>query len=92
MTETNLLYYLGKSPELKVLDFLIENERNEWSIAELVENGMSRPTVKKALEKLLKLNMVAESLLNKGYYTIHNEHIAIIALKKLSAEIDRCEE
>ena len=38
-TNTNVVMYLGKSPEIKVLDFLIENRRTHWNVTE-IENDI----------------------------------------------------
>ncbi len=54
-----LLYYLGKSPELRVIDFLLENTLFDFSKKEILEEiGMSKSTLYRILPKLLRMEII----------------------------------
>jgi len=53
---------LGETPTLRLLAFLIAHANFDYSKAELARNlNLSRQTIYKALEPLLKFNIVVES-------------------------------
>ena len=91
LNDTNLLNYLGHSPELKILDFLIENRRASWNITELeTQGGIARSTIKAAVPKLLELGLirVERSIGRSRLYTIDAENPVISSLMRLSRQID----
>ena len=54
-----LLYYLGKSPELRVIGFLLENTLFDFSRKEILEEiGMSKSTLYRILPKLLRTEII----------------------------------
>lgn len=54
-----LLFYLGKSPELRVIDFLLENTLFDFSKKEILEEvGMSKSTLYRILPKLLRMEII----------------------------------
>ena len=54
-----LLYYLGKSPELRVIGFLLENILFDFSRKEILEEiGMSKSTLYRILPKLLRMEII----------------------------------
>jgi len=92
--ETNLVYYLGKSPEIKVLDFLIENKRTSWNITEIEnQGGIARATLKLVIPRLLKLELlkVDRQIGNSKLYTINGENLIIKKLIGLSNLLDDVE-
>ena len=95
INETSLIYYLGKSPEIKVLDFLIENKRDSWNITEIEKQGViARSTLKLVIPKLLKLNLiqVERKIGNSTLYKINLNNKVIIELIKFSSLIDKTEQ
>ncbi len=88
---TNLIYYLGKSPELKILDFLIENKRTCWNITEIEKEGkIARSTIKLVIPKLLELKLIGiEMEVGKSkLYKINLDNKVVKQLIKLSNLID----
>ena len=54
-----LLQYLGKNPELRVIDFLLENTLFDFSKKEILEEiGMSKSTLYRILPKLLRMEII----------------------------------
>ena len=71
---------LGDSPQVKVLDFLIENERCGWTLIEIKdETKTGYATLKYLLPKMLKKNLVIiEKKVGKSnLYRINLENKAI---------------
>jgi len=57
--ESLLLKFLGKTPELRLLDFLLENTLFDFTRKELVEElGMSKSTLYQILPKLLEMEVI----------------------------------
>jgi len=58
-TATNFEKLLGKTPTIRVLDFLIENKRDSWSMHEInQEGGVAYPTLKLILPHLMELEII----------------------------------
>lgn len=54
--------YMGDSPFVRVLDFLIENEVWDYSVQDISDNtGVARNTVGKILEQMAGLKMVIQT-------------------------------
>ena len=54
--------YMGDSPFIRVLDFLIENEIWDYSLQDISDNtDLARNTVSKVLDKMLGLGMVVNT-------------------------------
>lgn len=54
-----ILYYLGKTPELRVIDFLLENTLFDFYRKEILEEiGMSKSTLYRILPKLLRMEII----------------------------------
>lgn len=91
---TNLINYLGKSPEIKILDFLIENKRTSWNITEIENQGaIARSTLKLTIPKLIKLNLVKieRKIGNSTLYIINDDNQIIKQLNKISDLIEQIE-
>ena len=57
--KTSFLKVMGESPINKVLDFLIENDRESWSMNEISENaGVGYSTLKLLLPKMEKNDLI----------------------------------
>lgn len=94
VNDTNLIDYLGKSPELKILDFLIENKRTSWNITEIEkQGGIARSTIKLVIPKLLKLDLIRieRAVGRSRLYIINKENQIVKQLIKLSDSIDSVE-
>jgi len=56
---TELRNFLGDTPEIVIVDFLTQNRRYDFTIAELKRLiGVSRPTLLKAMRNLLRNKLV----------------------------------
>jgi len=94
LNDTNLLHYLGKSPELKILDFLIENKRTSWNITEIEQQGsIARSTLKAAIPKLLSLGLikVERAIGRSRLYVVNMDNPVVGSLVRLSGQIDEIE-
>lgn len=59
LQDTCFVDVLGKSPKTKILDFLIENRRESWSLTEISDNSsVSYSMVKSILPSLLEEDIV----------------------------------
>jgi len=57
--DSMLLQYLGKTPELRLIDFLLENALFDFSRKEILEEiGMSKSTLYCILPKLLRMEII----------------------------------
>ncbi len=57
--DSMLLQYLGKTPELRLIDFLLENALFDFSRKEILEEiGMSKSTLYRILPKLLRMEII----------------------------------
>lgn len=75
---------LGDSPQIKVLDFLIENERDSWSLIEIKEGTKTGyATLKYLLPKMLKNKLVVidKRVGKTNLYKINLENKSILHLK-----------
>jgi predicted transcriptional regulator len=91
LNDTNLLRYLGKSPELKILDFLIENRRTSWNITEIEQQGcIARSTLKAAIPKLLDLGLikVERAIGRSRLFLVNAENPVVGSLMRISGQID----
>ncbi len=57
--ETSFIEVMGDYPINRVIDFLIENDRAEWSIMEIVDQtGIGYSTLKKLLPHLIEKDLI----------------------------------
>jgi hypothetical protein len=94
LNDTNLLNYLGKSPELKIIDFLIENKRTSWNITEIEQQGgIARSTLKAVIPKLLSLGLICieRSIGRSRLYMVNISNPIVSSLIRLSNQIDSVE-
>ncbi|OGI15661.1 hypothetical protein A3K63_04485 [Candidatus Micrarchaeota archaeon RBG_16_49_10] len=60
--ESILIELFGKTPELKVLDFLIDNNIFDFTKTEIAEGaGITRPTLYRFWDKMEKNKLIAKS-------------------------------
>jgi len=94
LTDTSFQYYLGKSPEIKVLDFLIENKRDSWNLTEIQNQGrIARSTLKIVIPKLLNLNLlrVDRKIGNSSLYSINEDNGIMQLIMFLTCVINKTE-
>jgi transcription initiation factor IIE alpha subunit len=62
MESSLFVKYLGDSPFVRVLDFLIENDAWDYSVQDISDNtGVARNTVGKILQRMAKLKMIVQT-------------------------------
>lgn len=58
-TPTKFTRVLGSVPAIKILDFLIENRRDSWSMTEIaMQGGIAYPSVKHAMPALIESGLI----------------------------------
>jgi predicted transcriptional regulator len=75
-TKTSFLEIMGVNPINRVLDFLIENDRESWTMAEISRNaGVGYSTLKVILPKMEKnkLIVVVKKVGKLKLYTINKD-------------------
>ncbi len=80
MNKTIFVETLGNSPQVKVLDFLIENQRCGWSLVEIKnETKTGYATLKYLLPKMLKrkLVIITKKIGKINLYKINVENKAV---------------
>lgn len=91
---TSFLKIMGNSPINKVLDFLIENERESWSMNEISENAnVGYSTLKLILPKIVKNNLVyiKKEIGKIKLYTINKENAIVKKIYDLYKTINKSE-
>ena len=90
MRKTSFQIVMGNSPRMKVIDFLIENDRTSWDLSELRQSKIGYSTLKKLMPQLLKLKLVyIEKEVGKmKFYKINNNSTIINKLYALYNEIN----
>lgn len=81
--KTSFLLVMGDYPINKTLDFLIENQRTDWSIKEISDQAnIGYSTLKKLMPKLLKYDLVRvnRSVGKAKLYSINKESNVVDAL------------
>lgn len=69
-----MIELFGKTPELRILDFLIENNIFDFTKTEIAEGSdISRPTLYKVWEKLVKTGLVVKTRTRK-FASLTNFH------------------
>lgn len=77
--------YLGETPRARLLDFLGDHPTSDYNITELAsKSGLTRVTVYKTLEDLLKVKMVNQTrdVGQSKMFAIHMEHPVIQSVLK----------
>jgi len=89
-SKTSFLKIMGANPINRVIDFLIENERDSWSMVEISKNAnVGYSTLKLILPKMLKteLIIITKEIGKIKLYTINKENIIVKKLFALHKEI-----
>jgi predicted transcriptional regulator len=87
---TNFILVMGDYPINKVLDFLVENKREAWSLREICDqSGAGYSTLKKLMPKLLKYGLVSsDRKISKAYlYHINEDNSIVQKIIDLHCEI-----
>jgi predicted transcriptional regulator len=83
--KTILREFLGDSPQVKVLDFFIDESiiNNGWSIVEInKETGVSYSTLKKLIPKLVKkkILIIDKKVGNIKFYKLDKKNEAVLKM------------
>lgn len=90
--ETNFLEIMGDTPTIRLLDFLIENDRDSWNLVEIRDNiNIGYSTLKILLPKLLKENIVEikKKVGKSNLYTINRNNEIVKKIYNLYNTINR---
>ncbi len=85
-SESVLLEYMGDTPLLRIIDFLLENRLFDYSKKQIIdETGLAKATFYKYWERLLKAGIVkpTRSFGKTTLYKINEQNPAVKVLKKL---------
>ena len=85
-TKTNFLEIIGDSPTTRVIDFLIENDRDSWTLIEIKNNaGIGYSTLKILMPKLLEYDLLEiKKIVGKSkLYTINKNNEIVRKLYEL---------
>jgi len=83
---TSFLEVMGDTPYNKVLDFLIENERESWTMGEISENSdIGYSTLKMIIPRMLNFGLIiiVRTVGKSNLYTINQESPIVKELKLL---------
>lgn len=89
-TKTSFLKVMGANPINRILDFLIENKRESWTMVEIRDNAnVGYSTLKIIIPKMQKMNLIkiTRTIGNSHLYTINEENPIIKKIKDLHKEI-----
>ena len=81
-----LIEYLGDTPILRIIDFLIENRLFDYSKKQIIdETGLAKATFYKYWDRLLDLGIVkvTRSFGKTKLYKINEQHPVVKEMKKL---------
>ncbi len=92
-TKTNFVRFFGRNTRMKVLDFLIENDRTSWNKGEIMSHAnVGHTCLTEVLKELLKFEVIKmknkkftmdkKNKFTKLIYEIYNE-INKLAIKEL---------
>ena len=80
----------GNNPQTKILDFLADYPRFDYTISELAQkSGVSRPTVYKIINTLLEKDLIVKTrdIGNSSLYQLNTENKLVQVMLKFDFEI-----
>lgn len=84
MEKSLLMQYLGDTPQLRIIDFFLEN-RSDYSKKEIIENtGISKTTFYKVWDELMKFDIV-KKMRRYGKAQLYTLNVKSPTIKKLMA-------
>jgi predicted transcriptional regulator len=89
-SKTFFLKVMGANPINRVLDFMIENERESWAITEISKQAnVGYSTLKILLPKMEKNNLlkITKQVGKLKLYTIHKENPIVAKIYELHNQI-----
>jgi len=92
--KTNFIHVMGDSPINRVLDFLIENDRESWTMVEIRDGAnVGYSTLKIILPELLEnqLIFVSKTVGKSRLFKINKENVVIKKLYELYNTINENE-
>lgn len=90
-TKTSFLRVMGANPINRVLDFLIENDRESWTMIEISKNAnIGYSTLKLILPKLLKnkLIIIQKQIGKTKLYAVNKDNIIVKKIYELYNQIN----
>lgn len=91
MEKSLLMQYLGDTPQLRIIDFFLEN-RSDYSKKEIIENiGISKTTFYKVWDGLMQFDIVKETRRygKAQLYTLNEKNPSIKKLMSLDTELGK---
>jgi len=86
-TETNFVRFFGRNTRMKVLDFLIENDRTSWNTTEIMYNAkVGHTCLLDVLRDLLEQGIIK---IDKKKYTMNKSNKFTKALYSIYNEINK---
>jgi hypothetical protein len=85
-----LLDFLGETPELRVLDFFIENDIFDYSMADVSRGiGMARVTIKRVFDDMVKEELITSTrkVGKAQLYNLNKSSPVVQTLLKLDMDI-----
>jgi len=89
-TKTNFLNVMGANPTNRIIDFLIENKRDSWSMIEIRDGAnVSYATLKTILPKMQKIGLlkITRQIGKSKLYTIDEDNPIVKKIMLLHKEI-----
>ncbi|RLF52292.1 MAG: hypothetical protein DRN24_03485 [Thermoplasmata archaeon] len=80
----------GNSPQTKILDFLADHPNYDYNVSDISKNsGVSRPTVYKIIEILLKKKLIVKTREsgNSSLYKLNTENKLVQVILKFDFEL-----
>ncbi len=93
-TNTNFIGVLGSNPTSRILDFLVENDRESWAMTEISEQSrVSYPSVKLIIPKLLEMEIIKieKEVGRIKFYRVNLDNPITKKLKELRNTINKAE-
>jgi hypothetical protein len=86
-TQTNFIRFFGRNTKMKILDFLIENDRTTWNKGEIMSNAnVGHTCLLVGLNNLLELGIIKEE---KNKFTMNKSNRFAKLLYQIYNEINK---
>lgn len=90
MDKTLLLQYMGDTPQLRIIDFFLDNPGSDYSKKEIIEySGISKTTFYNIWDNLMQFDILepTRKFGKAQLYTLNNESALIQKFKALDEEL-----
>lgn len=92
--KTNFVEIMGDNPTARILDFLIENDRDSWTLVEIRDSAeVGYSTLKIIMPQMLKndLVIIKKKVSKSNLYTINKDNPIIKKIYELYNTINQTE-